>query len=79
MAFHLVINVEELIQGIKHHFWYVALMQNILILQSAALNGGHLKACDTLRLMLPVLLHSEGECSPKPLLGDGFEPIGNNQ
>ena len=32
MAFHLIINVEELVKGIEQHFWSVALMQNILIL-----------------------------------------------
>ena len=79
MAFHLIINVEELIQGIKQHLWSVALMQNVLILQGAVLHGGHLKACDAIRLMLPVLLHSEGECPPKPPLEDGFEPTGDNQ
>ena len=79
MAFHLVINVEELIQGIKQHFWSVALMQNVLILQCVVLNGGHLKACNALRITLPVLLCSEGECPPKPLLEDGFEPTGDNQ
>ena len=36
MAFHLIINVEELIQGVGQHFWSVALMQNVLILQGAA-------------------------------------------
>ena len=48
MAFHLIINVEELIQGVKQHFWSVALVQNILVLQGVALHGGHLKACDAL-------------------------------
>ena len=64
MAFHLIINVEELIQGIEQHFWSVALLQNILILQGVALHGGCLKACDALGLMLPVLLHSIGERPP---------------
>ena len=77
MVFYLVINVEELIQGIKQHFWSVALTQDILV--SAVLNGGHLKACNTLGLTLPVLLHSEGEHPPKPPLEDGFEPTGDNQ
>ena len=79
MAFHLIINVEELIQGLEQHFWSVALAQNILILQGAVLHGGHLKACDALRLMLPVLIHSEGEHPPKPPHEYGFEPTGNNQ
>ena len=79
MAFHLIINVEQLIQGIKQHFWSVALMQNVLVPQGVVLYGGHLKACDALRLMLPVLLHSEGECPPKPPLKYGFEPTGDNQ
>ena len=79
MAFHLVINVEELSQGAKQHFWSVALMQNVLVWQSATLNGGHLKACDALELTLPVLLHSEGERPPKPLLEDGLKPTGDNQ
>ena len=79
MVFHLVINVEKLIQGIKKHLWYVALMQNILVLQGVALYGGHLKACNALRLMLPVILHSEGECPPKPPLEYGLEPTGNNK
>ena len=79
MAFHLIINVEELVQGVKQHFWSVALAQNVLILQGAALHGGHLKACDTLGLMFPVLLHSEGERPPKPPLEYGFEPPGDNE
>ena len=54
-------------------------MQNVLILQCVVLNGGHLKACNALRITLPVLLCSEGECPPKPLLEDGFEPTGDNQ
>ena len=68
MAFYLIINVEEPVQGIEQHFWSVALAQNVLIPQSVALHGGCLKAHDALRLMLPVLLCSEGEC-----------PTGNNQ
>ena len=79
MVFHLIINVEKLIQGIKKHLWYVALMQNILVLQGVALHGGHLKACNALRLMLPVIFHSEGECPPKPPLEYGLEPTGNNK
>ena len=79
MVFHLIINVEELVQGVKQHFWSVALTQNVLVPQSAALNGGHLKACDALGLTLPVLLCREGECPPKPPLEDGFEPTGDNQ
>ena len=79
VAFHLIINVEELIQGIKQHLWSVALAQNVLALQGAALHGRHLKACDALGLMLPVLLHSEGERPPKPPLEYGFEHTGNNQ
>ena len=79
MAFHLIIDVEELVQGVKQHLWSVALAQNVLILQSAALHGGHVKACDALRLTLPVLPHSEGEHPPKPLLEDGFKPTGDNQ
>ena len=79
MAFHLIINIEEFIQAVEQHFWSVALVQNILILQGVALYGGHLKACITLRLMLPVLLCSKGECPPKPTLEYGFEPSGNNQ
>ena len=79
MVFHLIINVEELIQGIKQHFLSVALMQNVLILQGVALHSGRLKACNALGLMLPVLLRSEGECPPKPPLKYGFEPTGNNQ
>ena len=73
IVFHLIINVEELIQGVKQHFWSVALVQNILILQSAAVHDGCLKACDTLGLC------SEGERPPKPPLEDGFEPAGDNQ
>ena len=79
MVFHLINNVEELIQGIKQHFWSVALMQNDLIWQGAVLHGGYLKACDALGLMLPVLLHSKGECPVKPPLEYGFEPTGDNQ
>ena len=79
MASHLIINVEELIQGIKRHLWSVALMQNVLFPQGAALYGGCLKACNTLRLVLPVLLYSKGECPPKPMLEYGLEPTGNNQ
>ena len=79
MVFHLIIDVKELIQGVKQYLWSVALMQNILILQSVALHGGHLKACDALGLMLPVLLCSEGELPPKPPLEDGFKPTGDNQ
>ena len=73
MTFHLIINVEELMQGIEQHFWSVALMQNVLVPQGVALHGGCLKAGNTLRLMLPVLLHSEGEFPPKPLLEYGFK------
>ena len=79
MAFHLIINVEELIQGVKQHFWSVALMQNVFIPQGAALHGKHLIAYDTLGLMLPVSLHSEGEHPPKLPLEYGFEPTGDNQ
>ena len=79
MVFHLIINVEELIQGVKQNFWSVALAQNVLIPQSVVLNGGHLKACDTRGLTFPVFLHSEGECPPKPPLEDGFELTGDNQ
>ena len=79
MVFHLIIDVEELVQGIKQHFWSVALMQNVLIPQGVTLHGGHLKACNALRLLLPVLLCSEGERPPKPLLEYGFKPTGNNQ
>ena len=71
MAFHLIIDVEELIQGVEQHLWSVALMQNVLVLQSAVLHGGRVKACDALRLTLPVLLCSEGECPPKPPLEYG--------
>ena len=79
MVFHSIINAEKLIQGIEQYFWSVALLQNVLILQGAALHGGHLKACDALRLMLLVLLHSVGEGPPKPPLEYGFEPTGDNQ
>ena len=73
MAFHLIIDVEELIQGIKQHLWSVALTQNVLVPQSAALHGGHVKACDALGLTLPVLLHIKGGHAPKPPLEYGFE------
>ena len=79
MAFHLIINVEELIQGLKQHFWSVALTQNILVPQGVVLHGGHLQACNTLGCMLPVLFCSEGEHPPKPPLKYGLEPTGNNQ
>ena len=79
MAFHLIINVEELIQGVEQHFWSVALPQNILFPQGVALHGGHLKACDALQLMLPVLHRSIGEHPSKPPLEYGFEPTGDNQ
>ena len=79
MVFHLIINVEELIQGVKQHFWSVALVQNLLVPQGAALHGVHLKACDALGLMLPVLLRSKGQCPPKSPLKYGFEPTGDNQ
>ena len=79
MVFHLIINVEELIQGIEQHFWSVALTQNVLILQGVVLHGGHLKTCDALGLTLPVLLHSVRECPSKSPLEYGFEPTGNNQ
>ena len=77
--FTWIINVEELIQGVKQHFWSVALVHNVLIPQGVALHGGHLKACDALGLMLPVLLCSKGQCPPKPPLKYGFEPTGDNQ
>ena len=79
VAFYLIINVEELIQGLKWHFWSVALMQNVLIVQGAALHGWHRKACNTLRFMLLVLFCSEGECPLQPPLEYGFEPTGNHQ
>ena len=71
MAFHLVIDIKQLIQGIKQHLGPIALVQNVLVPQSAVLHGGHLEACNAIRLVLPVLLH--------PPLEYGFKPTDDNQ
>ena len=70
MALYLVINVEELIQGVEQHFWSVALPHDILMPQGVMLHGGCLKAHNALRLMLPVLLRRVGESPPKPPLSN---------
>ena len=48
MVLYLVIFVEELIQGVKQHFWSVALLYDVLVPQGVTLYGGHLKAHDAL-------------------------------
>ena len=79
VAFYLIINIEELIKGVKQHIWSVALPHDILMPQDVVLHGGCLKTHDALQLMLPVLLCNIEEQPPKTPFEDGFKPTGDNQ
>ena len=56
---HLVVDIEQFIEGIKEHLGPIALMQNVLVLQGAVLHGGHLEAHNAIRPAFPLLLCEE--------------------
>ena len=76
---HLVIDIKQFIEGIKEHLGPIALVQNVLIPQSATLHGGCLEAHNAIGPAFPLLLCSQGECPLHSPFEYSFKPTGDNQ